>query len=67
MYLTHILITVRLKDMMKRRILPLLLALLLMAASLGALAAEKVKYNMPYYIEVDVFNQIVTIYSLQKS
>ena len=49
--------------MMKRRILPLLLALLLMAASLGALAAEKVKYNMPYYIEVDVFNQIVTIYS----
>ena len=49
--------------MMRRRILSLAMALLLAAASLGAMAAEKVKYNMPYYIEVDLYNQIVTVYS----
>ena len=46
-----------------RRVFSLALALLLLTACPGALAAEKVKYNMPYYIEVDVFNQIVTVYS----
>ena len=45
-----------------RRILSMALALLLTAAGVtGAVAAEK--YNMPYYIDVDVTNQIVTVYS----
>lgn len=44
-----------------RRVLSLALALLLAVTAAGALADEK--YNMPYYIEVDVNNQIVTVYS----
>ena len=47
--------------MMIRRVLSLALALLLAVTAAGALAAER--YNMPYYIEVDVNNQIVTVYS----
>ena len=50
--------------MIIRRILSGMLALLLFAAALplsGALAAEK--YNMPYFIEVDINNQVVTVYS----
>ena len=46
---------------MKHRVLSLVLALLLAVTAAGALAAER--YNMPYYIEVDVNNQIVTVYS----
>ena len=45
-----------------RAVLALLLAALLMGASFGsALAASS--YNMPYYIEVDIANQIVTVYN----
>ncbi|MBR3274009.1 MAG: SH3 domain-containing protein [Clostridia bacterium] len=46
-----------------RRVLSMALAWLLIAAMPGlhALAAER--YNMPYYIDVDVNNQIVTVYS----
>lgn len=45
-----------------RAVLALLLAALLMGASLGsALAASS--YDMPYYIEVDIANQIVTVYN----
>ena len=44
-----------------RRVLSLALALMLAVTAAGALADGK--YNMPYYIEVDVNNQIVTVYS----
>ena len=44
-----------------RRAISLALALLMWVTATGALAAER--YNMPYYIEVDVNNQIVTVYS----
>lgn len=47
--------------MMIRRVLSLALALLWAVTAAGALAAER--YDMPYYIEVDVNNQIVTVYS----
>ena len=49
--------------MMIRRILSMALALLMISAvpGIGAMTAEK--YNMPYYIDVDVSNQIVTVYS----
>jgi len=46
-----------------RRVLSLALALLLALATPCAMAAEKQRYDMPYYIEVDVNNQIVTVYS----
>ena len=51
-----------LNGMMIRRILALGMALLLFAAANPAFDALADKYNMPYYIEVDVDNQIVTIY-----
>ena len=49
--------------MMIRRILSAALALLLALAVPCAMAAEKEHYDMPYYIEVDLTNQIVTVYS----
>ena len=49
--------------MMLRRILALGLALLLFVTANPAYDALAEKYNMPYYIEVDVNNQIVTVYS----
>ena len=44
-----------------RRVMSLALALLMALAAWGVQAAER--YNMPYYIEVDVTNQVVTVYS----
>ena len=47
-----------------RRILTLALAALLLISSISAFGAgAKSDYNMPYYIEVDITNQIVTVYS----
>ena len=47
-----------------KRILTLALALLLFIAALPALdTAALADYSLPYYIEVDITNQIVTIYS----
>lgn len=47
-----------------KRILALALAMLLLAATVPALdIAASAEYNMPYYIEVDLTNQIVTIKS----
>ena len=45
-----------------RRILAMVLAMMLLAAAVPALEiAASAEYNMPYYIEVDLTNQIVTI------
>ena len=46
-----------------RRVLSMALAWLLIAAMPGLYALAAERYNMPYYIDVDVNNQIVTIYS----
>ena len=49
-----------------RKFVSLLLALLLLAGIWGETAlAAKAKYDKPYYIEVDLTNQIVTIYRTQ--
>lgn len=50
--------------MILRRILTMALAMLLFITATPVFAANaKSDYNMPYYIEVDLTNQIVTIYS----
>ena len=50
-----------------RRVLSMALAWLLIAAMPGLYALAAERYNMPYYIDVDVNNQIVTIYSTVSS
>lgn len=47
-----------------RKVLLLLLAALMLVTAVPAFdASARAAYNMPYYIEVDLTNQIVTIYS----
>ena len=45
-----------------QKIIALALALLVFALALPALAEAPAGYNMPYYIEVDISSQIVTVY-----
>ena len=45
-----------------RAFLALILVALLICASVAGALAES-SYNMPYYIEVDIANQIVTVYN----
>ena len=44
------------------KIIALALALIVLIGSLPALASVPAGYNMPYYIEVDISSQIVTVY-----
>lgn len=49
------------------RIKRCLSAILVLAILLGAVPAFAASYNMPYYIDVDLTNQIVTIYNTKDS